>query len=204
MEESLKITIESLAIDSISVERKSILKNLIQAIQVKIDNKEMINLIFVCTHNSRRSQFSQIWAQIIADYFRVYSINSYSAGTESTAVYKSVVEVMKKQSLSFKKVGDVVNPIYMFKFDNNSKTVICFSKTLDDDFNPKSEFIAVMTCSEADNGCPNIIGASHRISLPFQDPKKFDGQECELEEYEKTSLLIATEMKFVFSNLKNN
>ena len=202
MVESLKSTIDSLNLDSISEERKRILEQLRKSIQVKLDKNELVNIVFVCTHNSRRSQFSQIWSHILADYFNVHSVFSYSAGTEATAVYKSVIEVMKDKSYLKKQVGDLENPMHILKFNQNSPALTCFSKTLTDEFNPKSDFIAVMTCSEADNGCPIVVGASDRISLPFQDPKRYDGQEVELEEYNKTSLLIATEMKFVFSSLK--
>jgi arsenate reductase len=45
-----------------------------------------------------------------------------------------------------------------------------FSKKYDDEFNPKSEFAAIMTCSQADGGCPFIAGAEKRIPITYEDP----------------------------------
>jgi arsenate reductase len=45
------------------------------------------------------------------------------------------------------------NPIYSIKYAENTHPVIGFSKKYDDEF-PKSEFAAIMTCSQADGGCP--------------------------------------------------
>jgi len=52
---------------NINEDRLAVLKSLIDYIQSKIDQGQEINLNFICTHNSRRSQFSQIWAQTAAD-----------------------------------------------------------------------------------------------------------------------------------------
>nr|MBS0038361.1 hypothetical protein [Saprospiraceae bacterium] len=44
------------------------------------------------------------------------------------------------------------NPLYSIKFLPNVHPVIGFSKTYDHSFNPQSDFTAVMTCSQADEG----------------------------------------------------
>lgn len=201
MNQELKIKIDSLDVTSISKDRQLLLSKLASAIQVKIKKKEIVNLVFVCTHNSRRSQFSQIWAHRMAAYFEMPSIFAYSAGTEATAVYSSVLETLKGDCYFFQKLEQSENPRYLLKFEENSYPAICFSKTLDDRFNPKSNFIAVMTCSEADKGCPIVNGATDRISIPFEDPKSHDATSLEKEAYHNASTLIATELKFVFSNL---
>ena len=61
--------------------RKRILVEIINYIQSKIDLEKEINLNFICTHNSRRSHFSQIWAQVLADYFNIKKFKSFSGGT---------------------------------------------------------------------------------------------------------------------------
>lgn len=58
---TLNATVKSLDITSVPKEREEILQPLIDYIQEKKDKAEQINLNFICTHNSRRSQFSQIW-----------------------------------------------------------------------------------------------------------------------------------------------
>lgn len=203
MTEQLKKKIDAFDVSTISVERRERLMQVAAAMQSKIDKGEQVNLVFVCTHNSRRSQFAQIWAHILADYFGLHSVFSYSAGTEVTAVFPAVLEALRDDLIVKQSVGSEANPYYLLKFGKNSPILVCFSKTLDNPLNPSSNFIAIMTCSEADNGCPMVNGASHRISLPFEDPKKSDGTSSQSTSYIATSQLIATELKFVFSYIQS-
>ena len=66
----------------------------------------------------------------------------------------------------------------------------------------KDEFAAIMTCSQADGGCPFIAGAEKRIPITFEDPKAFDNTPQQKEKYEERSFQIATEMFYVFSQIK--
>ncbi len=75
------------------------------------------------------------------------------------------------------------------------------SGKLDDHFNPASDFAAVMTCSQADVGCPFITGAEKRIPVTYDDPKAFDQTPQQKEKYHERSLQIATEMHYVFSQI---
>jgi arsenate reductase len=59
-----------------------------------------------------------------------------------------------------------------------------------------------MTCSQADGGCPLITGAEKRIPITFDDPKAFDNTPLQEEKYEERSNQIASEMLFVFSQIK--
>jgi arsenate reductase len=59
-----------------------------------------------------------------------------------------------------------------------------------------------MTCTSADQGCPFVAGAEKRFSIPFEDPKIADGTPEQASKYEERSLQIATEMKFIFSQIK--
>ncbi|MGB5463515.1 MAG: protein-tyrosine-phosphatase, partial [Aureibaculum sp.] len=72
---------------TLSKERKSIVQPLIDYIQEKVNRKETIRLNFICTHNSRRSHLSQVWAQTMASYFNVKNVFCYSGGTEATALF---------------------------------------------------------------------------------------------------------------------
>jgi arsenate reductase len=95
------------------------------------------------------------------------------------------------------------NPVYSIKYAENEPPIIGFSKKLDDNFNPKSEFAAVMTCSQADGGCPFIAGTEKRIPITFEDPKAFDNSPMQAEKYQERSLQIATELFYVFSQIKS-
>lgn len=201
---TLKNTIEHLDISSISIERKNILNSLIEYIQNKIDQNEEVRINFICTHNSRRSHLSQVWAQTMADYYQLININCYSGGTEATALYPKVAETLDKNGFKIEPISQGKNPIYSIKSSKNSHPIIGFSKKYDAAFNPQSNFASVMTCSQADTGCPFIAGTDIRIPITYEDPKVSDNTPIQSEVYLKRSLEIATEMKYVFSKTTTN
>jgi len=183
-------------------ERKAILQPLVAFLQKSTATKESIRLNFICTHNSRRSHLSQIWAQTMAHYFGIDKVSCYSSGTEATAVYPKIIETLQAVGFEISTIQAATNSVYAIKFDANEAPIIGFSKTIDAPFNPQSEFAAIMTCTQADLGCPFVAGASARISLPFEDPKAFDNSPDVLVHYEARSRQIATELFYVFSQLK--
>lgn len=187
---------------TISEERKTILNLLVEYVQQKINTKEEIRLNFICTHNSRRSHLSQIWAQTMAFHLGIRNIFCYSGGTEATAMFPKVAETLRNQGFEIKKLSERENPVYAIKYDENSNPIIGFSKMYDDEFNPVSKFVAIMTCSSADEGCPFIAGAEKRIAIQYEDPKAFDRTDLMNEKYAERSLEIASEMYFVFSQIK--
>lgn len=195
--------ITSLNIETISDERKTILQALIDFIQSKVTNYQEIRINFICTHNSRRSHLSQVWAQTFAYHFNIKNVFCYSGGTESTALFPMVAETLKTSGFEIKTLSEGKNPIYSIKYAENEYPIIGFSKKLDDDFNPKSEFAAIMTCSQADAGCPFIAGAEKRIPITFEDPKAFDNTPQQAEKYNERSLQIATELFYVFSQINS-
>lgn len=196
-------TINSLSIESISEERKETLQALIDFIQIKVNDNQEIRINFICTHNSRRSHLSQVWAQTMAFYFNIKNVFCYSGGTESTALFPMVAETLENSGFEVKTISENINPIYSIKFAENEHPIIGFSKKLDDAFNPKSEFAAIMTCSQADDGCPFIAGAEKRIPITFEDPKAFDNTLQQAEKYNERSLQIATELFYVFSKINS-
>lgn len=193
--------IAQLSTENISEERKAILQPLIEFIISKVINNEEIRLNFICTHNSRRSHLSQIWAQTMARFFGVKNVFCYSGGTEATAMFPKVAETLQNQGFEILKLSETKNPVYAVKFAENEHAIICFSKKYNDDFNPKSEFVAILTCDSADENCPIVYGAEARIPIKYKDPKSSDGTPEMNETYFNRSLEIATELKFVFENL---
>lgn len=199
--EAIANLIPTLEVAKISEERKETLQPLIDFIQNKAESKQKIRINFICTHNSRRSHLSQVWAQTMATYFNIDNVSCYSGGTESTALFPMVAETLLKTGFEVQTISEGKNPVYTIKYAVNEHPVIGFSKKLDDDFNPKSGFAAVMTCSQADGGCPFIAGAEKRIPITFEDPKAFDNTPQQAEKYNERSLQIATEMCYVFSQI---
>ncbi len=194
--------INTLNFGSISEERKIILQPLVDFIQEKASNGQEIRLNLICTHNSRRSHLSQVWAQTAAAHYNIKNVFCYSGGTEATAMFPMAAKTLVKQGFQIKTIAEGSNPVYAIKYSENEHPVIGFSKTFDDDFNPQSEFAAILTCSSADQGCPFIAGAEVRIPITFEDPKAFDNTPQQAEKYEERSVQIATEMFYVFSQVK--
>lgn len=190
------------SVQNINEERKSTLQPLIDFIQNKVNNRQEINLNFICTHNSRRSHLSQIWAQTGANYFNIQNVHCYSGGTEETALFPKVAETLTNQGFNIFKISNESNPIYAIKIGENTSPVIGFSKKYDSPFNPASDFAAIMTCSQADGGCPFIAGAEKRIPITFDDPKISDNTPEQARVYAERSLQIASEMFYVFSMIK--
>jgi arsenate reductase len=200
---TLRNLIGSLDTGVLSAERKLALQPLISFIQAKISRQQDVLLNFICTHNSRRSHLAQVWAQAMASYFNIKNVSCYSGGTEATALFPVVAQTLENSGFKVNTVSIGTNPVYNIKYADNEPPIIGFSKTYDDNFNPQSEFAAVMTCSQADDGCPYIAGAEQRIAMTFEDPKVFDNTSQQAKKYNERSIQIATELFFVFSQIKS-
>jgi len=195
--------IKELNPQTITDERKAVLQLLTDFIQSKVSNGQEIRINFICTHNSRRSHLSQVWAQTMANYFNIKNVFCYSGGTEATALFPVVAETLQNSGFEIKTISKNENPVYSIKYADNEHPIIGFSKKLDDDFNPKSEFAAIMTCDSANEACPIVPGAEKRIPITFEDPKAFDNTPQQAEKYNERSLQIATELFYVFSQINS-
>ncbi|SFJ23185.1 arsenate-mycothiol transferase ArsC [Olleya namhaensis] len=193
--------IKTLNTETISAQRKAVLQPLTDFIQGKVSKNQTIRLNFICTHNSRRSHLSQVWAQTIAYYFNIKNVFCYSGGTEATALFPMVAETLVNSGFKINPISKNENPVYSIKYADTEHPIIGFSKKLDDAFNPTSGFAAIMTCSQADGGCPFIAGAEKRIPITFEDPKAFDNTPQQAEKYTERSLQIATELYYIFSQI---
>lgn len=197
----LRSTIKELRRLDIPNDRKQVLQVLIDYIQQKLDQEVELNLNFICTHNSRRSQFSQIWAQTSAYYFDV-PVNCYSGGVEVTAFNERAVASIKRSGFQVESGGGD-NPLYKVHFSKVAQPISAFSKVFDDPENDAEQFAAIMTCDHADENCPFIPGTEQRIPVRYEDPKAFDDTPLEAEKYDERSLQIATEMFYVFSKISD-
>jgi arsenate reductase len=197
---TLQTTIEQAQALPIDEERIEVLQALIDYVQKKVDLNQEINLNFICTHNSRRSQFSQIWGKVAAAYHGI-DINSYSGGVEVTAFNERAVASIKRFGFNLSSEGKE-NPKYFVFYSDDEDPIVAFSKVYDDPANAPKGFAAVMTCSHADQNCPFIPGAEARIPVRYEDPKAFDDTDQEAEMYDSRSLQIASEMLYVFSRIK--
>lgn len=201
MYSALKETINSFDFDQIKAERKHQLNPIIAAIQERVSKNERVNINCICTHNSRRSQLSQIWLKIAAMHYKVRKFQVYSGGTEATAVFPKVIETVEKQGLRVQALSESSNPVYAIKYIDEVSPIICFSKKYANFFNPQHDYIALMTCNHADKNCPIVTGAAHRFPIPFVDPKVSDNTPEQTETYLNRSHEIGTEMFFIMSKI---
>lgn len=186
----------------ITDERQDLLLKIADTIVDEYNDREKVNLNFICTHNSRRSQMGQVWAFFASTYFELDNIYSFSGGTEVTAFHRNTVKTLQKVGFEFSVVDfSHQNPRYLITFKGTNKSITGFSKTYDNEIN-EFPYFAITTCSSADQNCPFIPDALHRFHLPFVDPKIADNTELQNETYLETCKQIAGELFLVFEEVK--
>ncbi|WP_187263928.1 arsenate reductase/protein-tyrosine-phosphatase family protein [Pontibacter beigongshangensis] len=200
---ALHHTIQQLEQDfaAIPPARKELLQQLTAYIRQKKECQEIVKLIFICTHNSRRSHMAQLWAQAAASYYNIPDVQCYSGGTETTAFNPRAVMAMQEAGFGIQSRQDGSNPVYVVSFADEEAPVEVWSKKFDDAANPAAGFCAIMTCSDADENCPFVPGVESRISITYDDPKNFDGNPQEEEKYRERARQIGAEMLYIFSEV---
>lgn len=203
MFEKLTQISESLIKDSdlIPNDRKNLLDELSIYIKEKLKSTGEVKLIFICTHNSRRSHLAQVWAQTAAAFYNIENLYTYSGGTEKTAFNPTAVEALKKAGFKISIEKEGKNPRYRISFDKKAEPIICFSKVYSHRKNPSDGFVAIMTCSDADEACPIVSGADYRTTIKYEDPKLFDGTDRQENAYWERSREIGREMFYVFGRV---
>ena len=181
----------------ISEERQAVLQPLVRYLKNTRESEQTVYLNCICTHNSRRSQFAQVWAAVAAHLHQMPA-QVFSGGVEITACHPNTVASLQRSGLSITALDSTDNPRYAVQFDEDTPPLILFSKLYDDVANQAPSFAALMTCAHADENCPFIPGAEARIALNYNDPKQFDGSPQEAAGYDERSLQIASEMLFAF------
>jgi len=189
-------------LNDIPEKRKIDLARTAAYVHEQLKKKGMAKLIFICTHNSRRSHMGQIWAQAAASFYEVEGIQTYSGGTEATAFNPNAVKAMKAAGFRFKTDGNASNPIYTVSYASNQNPMKVFSKKYDDPSNPREDFCAIMTCSDADENCPIIPGAAFRVAITYEDPKAFDDTPEETKAYADRCYQIGKEMFYLFNKVR--
>jgi arsenate reductase len=194
--------------DLIPADRRGLLDELAAWIRTRRAEGVPARVVFICTHNSRRSQLAQVWAKAAADWLGVGDVETFSGGTEATAFNPRAVAALQRAGFqiatpeSTSADADASNPRYQVTLATNPEPLICFSKVYDSPPNPTTDFCAVMTCSDADENCPVVLGATHRIVITYVDPKLADDTPDESATYDERSAQIAREMFCAFSQVE--
>ncbi len=161
------------------------LEKVINQINKLLDTSRSI--VFICTHNSRRSQLCEFWAKYFSNHYEK-NLNFYSAGVEKTEVYNGVFKALLRCGI--KRLNN--------KLIVEKKSIRLESKTLEE-IHLKS-FISIFNCSDAEKNCPIDFRSIANINLKYEDPKRFDGSSLEEDEYFKTSYKIARELNYIIRN----
>lgn len=190
--------------DNIPPERRAALEKISRWIRQRMDEGKPAALMFICTHNSRRSQLAQVWAQTAATYFGLKGITTYSGGVEVTACNPRTVAALVRAGFAVTNTApQSQNPIYHVEYSATAPAVELFSKNYSAPTNPQSDFAAIMTCDHADQNCPRVKGCAMRAPLHYEDPKVADGSPIESETYDVRSRQIAQEMFFVMQQVRS-
>ena len=186
----------------IPADRRAALERLAAHVRTLRSEDRPTRIMFICTHNSRRSHMAQIWAQIAAAHHGIEGVETFSGGTEATAFHPQAVAALQRAGLRIDRTTEGDNPVYEVRDRTGGPAMRAYSKVFDEDPNPVEDFCAVMTCSQADEDCPVIPGAALRVAVPYEDPKLSDGTGRETEVYDERCRQIARELLYLFSRVR--
>ena len=189
-------------VHTIPAPRKVVLGEIAAAIVARLEGGDEAHLTFICTHNSRRSHMSQIWLQTAAIYYGFNKVQAWSGGTEVTACNLRTVTAMRRVGFDIQDATKGDNPLYLVRYAEDRPPISAYSKRYDADANPKRDFIALMTCSNADKSCPSVQGAIARFAIHYADPRLCDDTPTEATAYNERCREIAREMFYILSEVR--
>jgi protein-tyrosine-phosphatase len=190
--------------DEIDSERKAELKRGADFIRQQLAQDKRVNLTFICTHNSRRSHFSQVWAQTAAVFYGLNNVATFSGGTAATACNPRTVQALRRAGFSVVQTTEGENPVYLAQISEKQKPLRLYSKEFATKENPQKDFVAVLTCGDAAESCPVVNGAALRLPLLFKDPKVADDTPQEKATYDERCRQIAREMFYMMSQVSSS
>jgi hypothetical protein len=158
-----------------------------------------LEVMTVCTANSRRSFLGAAMGNVAAAYYGLPEVRFFCGGTEISALNPRTADALRGVGFEVEPTGAeaprgdpaLSNPVYRLRWGRPAPSsdqgpaleALEFSKRYSDPSNPRRGFAALMVCGEADAACPIVAGASLRVSLPYLDPKIYDGSAFEAAKY---------------------
>lgn len=189
-------------LSALPTERRVVMDKIAAEISTRLQAGKPANLTFICTHNSRRSHMSQIWAQTAAYYYGLNQVHAFSGGTQATACNCRTVTAMRKVGFDITDLTTGDNPVYSVRYAEDRPPIRAYSKLYNADDNPKRDFMALMTCSSADKSCPIVAGAIARYAIHYVDPRLCDDTPTETTAYNERCREIAREMFYIMSEVR--
>ncbi|HRQ87312.1 MAG TPA: protein-tyrosine-phosphatase [Bacteroidia bacterium] len=187
--------------DQIDAERKQQLEKVAAFIREHVKAGKPVELTTICTHNSRRSHLSQLWAQAAACYYGLEGVTTYSGGTEEAACNYRTVRALRRAGFSIAQSTEGENPVYLAQYSENHPPSKLYSKVFDTKENPQKDFVALFVCDHAAESCPVVPNAGLRIPILYVDPKASDGTPAEDATYDERCQQIAREMLYLMSKV---
>jgi arsenate reductase (thioredoxin) len=117
------------------------------------EEKQRKRVLFLCTHNSARSQM----AEGLLRHMAGERFEAMSAGTEATHVRPLAIRAMEEIGIDIS--------------TQDSKTL---DRYLEEPFDH-----VITVCDDANEACPFFPGAQSRLYWSFEDPSKAEGSEEE-------------------------
>src|SRR6516162_5401893 len=127
----------------VTEERRAVLDAIATDIAARLAAGKTAQLTFICTHNSRRSHMSQIWAETAAYYYGLDKVRTFSGGTETTACNCRTIAAMRRVGFDIEDATTGDNPIYLVRYSPERPVIRAYSKRYNADSNPKQDFMAL-------------------------------------------------------------
>ena len=178
-------------------DRLSLLASLAENM-VEIQQKGALHLLWMDTHNSRRSIFCQVWAKCWAMHHGLEGFEMYSGGIKVEAIHTNTLDALSNAGLFVNRLDARENAHYQLYYQEQKSPVAVFSKLLGDAPNPQENFLAVYTSETAKERFSSISGAKLTFSLLYPDPKIADGSMEEEVVYADLNEQVAVEMGVLF------
>lgn len=193
--------IDSLDILDMTEHRKNRLRAIAQGLSEVLGLCDYLPILSICTHNSRRSAFSQVWCEVLAHYYGLSQVQAFSGGTVRTAIYPQVAQILSICGLITEEHKLDDQYMHFVKYEEDRASIPLFSKKYDDPCNPNDQFVAIMNCDQAHEACPVVHGAIKRFVMTYADPKRSDGSVHEERTYQDTCHTIARDWKYIFHTI---
>jgi hypothetical protein len=156
-----------------------------------------LNVVVVCTGNTRRSILAATTGNIAASYYGMPEVRFYCGGTSPTALNARALKTLREMGVEIDPLGkeagrgepNTANPMYRVRWGSPSDSrgpameAVEFSKHYTDSSNPQQGFAGLTVCAEADVECPVVKGSALRISMHYLDPKIYDDGAYESAKY---------------------
>ncbi len=117
-----------------------------------------MNILFLCTGNSCRSQMAEGWARKLCSQYGDDWIHVESAGIESHGKNPRAIAIMQESGV-----------------DISGQE----STRLTDEMLQQADLV-VTVCGHADEHCPVLPEGTRKIHWPLDDPAKAEGTEAEI------------------------